>query len=369
MARHDVVIHAPWAASFYDRTRPPTSGGAERQTYLLALALARRGLRVAHVVFPVAEPAIDPAAPVTLIQRPRPDNLGSAAGLPARWREVWEALSAADAQVQVLRGANGMLGAAATWSRRHRRRLVFAAANNSDFTLETFGGRTDPRRLLYAAGLRFADDLVVQTDEQVRLARERFPRAPEPRQVNSFVEPAPETAAPGEAFLWVSRLVDYKRPLLYADLAAALPEARFWMIASRSSSPELAGARDELERRSRELPNLELLPQCPHEELQALIGRAVAMVNTSEFEGMPNTWLEGWARGVPALTLGFDPDERIATHGLGVAAGGSWDGFVAGARRLWEGRADRAGLGPAVRAYVADAHGERVAAAWAEIVS
>jgi glycosyltransferase involved in cell wall biosynthesis len=357
MPRHDVAIYAPWASTYYDAARPVSGGGAERQTFLLAQALARRGLRVAHVVHPVDEPLLDTDAPVTLVETSSPR------------RQLWRALDAADAAAVVLRGANGRLGAAAGWTRRHRRRLVFAAANNSDFTLETLGSRLDPRRVMYVAGLRLADRLVVQTDEQARLARERFPRAAAPAQINSFVAPSPAADQPGEAFLWVSRLVDYKRPLLYAQLAEAIPEARFWMIPSLSEAPAEDEMLAELERRSRDLPNLELLPPRSHDELQELIGRAVAMVNTSEFEGVPNTWLEGWARGVPALSLSFDPDRRIATHGLGVAAEGSWDAFVAGTRRLWEQRADRAGLGPTVRAYVADAHGERVAAAWSEVVS
>ncbi|MEA2126929.1 MAG: hypothetical protein QOI80_3711, partial [Solirubrobacteraceae bacterium] len=221
--------------------------------------------------------------------------------------------------------------------------------------------------VLFRAGLRATDAVVVQSADQVGLARSRFPRL-DPIQINSFVEPAPPSDAPGEAFLWVSRLVDYKRPLLYADLAAAVPEARFWMIAIETLDDAYASTLAELRRRAAALPNLELLDQRAHAELQALIGRAIAMVNTSSFEGMPNTWLEGWARGVPALTLSFDPDGRIAAHALGVAAAGDWEAFVAATRRLWERRADRDGRSGTVRAYVEDAHGTSVAAAWAELV-
>jgi hypothetical protein len=83
---------------------------------------------------------------------------------------------------------------------------------------------------------------------------------------------------------------------------------------------------------------------------------------------MPNTWLEGWARGIPALTLSFDPDGRIAEHDLGVAAGGDWEAFVAGARRLWGARGNRDGHSEALRAYVGSEHGERVGDAWAELI-
>lgn len=367
MPRHDVAIYAPLANLFYDRVERRGSGGAERQTFLLAQALARRGLRVAHIVYECADPVVDPGAPVTLVQRPQPESHGSARDLAAKSLDVWRALDEADARVAVFRGANAVLGIAGAWTRLHRRRLVFAGANNSDFTFQGAAAGTT-RAPLFAAGVRAAHQIVVQSEEQVALARTRFPRAGEPLQINSFVEESRATDAQGEAFLWVSRLVDYKRPLLYADLAEAVPEARFWMIPIQTPDPAHVPLLAELQRRAEHLPNLELLEQRPHAELQDLVGRAAAMVNTSSYEGMPNTWLEGWARGVPALTLGFDPDDRVARHGLGVAAGGDWEAFVAGARRLWAGRADRCGFAETVRGYVRDAHGTQVEAAWAALV-
>jgi glycosyltransferase involved in cell wall biosynthesis len=368
MPEHDVAIYAPLAYLYYDRAAPKGGGGAERQTFLLAHSLARHGLRVAHVVYPVADPVVDPERRITLIERPRPESHGSARDLAEKLADVWKALGEADARVQVLRGANGTLGVAGAWSRLHRRRLVFAGANNSDFTHGPFSSPRDPRARLFAAGIRMTDAVVVQHGEQVELARRRFPRAGEPVQINSFVDEVAPTAEPGEAFLWVSRLVDYKRPLLYADLAAALPQARFWIVPIKTEDPEYATTLDELRRRAAAHPNLEILDQRTHAELQRLVARAVAMVNTSSYEGMPNTWLEGWARGVPALTLSFDPDGRVDANGLGVAAGGDWEAFVAGAERLWEGRANRCGMSDTVRSYVGDAHGAQVAAAWAALI-
>lgn len=365
---HDVAIYSPFANVYYDAAVDREGGGAERQTFLLARALARRGMRVAHVVYPVAEPRIDADAPVTLVQWPQARGAGSARALAARTAEVWQALGEADAAVQVFRGAQGTLGVAGAWSRLHRRRLVFAGANDEDFTGGIFDGPRDPRARLFGLGMRLADAVVVQTADQVGVARDHFPRLKATEQVNSFVNPGPPATDPGEAFLWVSRLADYKRPLLYADLAAAVPEARFWMLPIETAQPWHHETLAELRRRSAGLGNLELLDQRPHAELQQLIGRAVAMVNTSAIEGMPNTWLEGWARGVPAMTLSFDPDERIVRHGLGVSARGSWEDFVGGARDLWKRRADRCGYGPQVRAYVADVHGEQVAERWAALL-
>lgn len=368
MPQHDVVIYMPNAGLFYDGRATVGGGGAERQTWLLAAALARRGLRVAHIVFPVADPVIDPSAPVTLVQRPLPAASGTARQLAAESAQVWKALNRADARLCVFRGATAAVGVGGMWSRARRRRMVFAGANEADFTLVNFHGPRDPRTLLFRSGMHAVNAVVAQSDVQVELARRAFPKLGDVQRLPSFVEARPPAEGPGEAFLWVSRLTEYKRPLLYADLAAAVPEAKFWMIATRSDAAEHAAIQAELERRAAELPNLELLPQRTHAELQDLVGRAVGMVNTSSFEGVPNTWLEGWARGVPALTLSFDPDGRVAENGLGVAAGGDVAAFAEAARSLWARRADRGGFGPVVRAFVADAHGRQVEDGWAALV-
>ena len=60
----------------------------------------------------------------------------------------------------------------------------------------------------------------------------------------------------------------------------------------------------------------------PRGRVLELIDRSRAVVLTSRHEGMPNVFLEAWARGVPVLSLHFDPDGKIAKEGLGLCAEG-----------------------------------------------
>jgi hypothetical protein len=88
--RFDVAIYMPLAAAHYRRSGP-VGGGAELQTVLLARALATRGVRVEHIVYPVEDPA--PAGPSSpsLIER-APDRgdvpvIGGAAEALSIWRQ------------------------------------------------------------------------------------------------------------------------------------------------------------------------------------------------------------------------------------------------------------------------------------------
>ncbi len=85
---------------------------------------------------------------------------------------------------------------------------------------------------------------------------------------------------------------------------------------------------------------------------------------------MPNVFLEAWARGVPVISLEYDPDEQIETRGLGVVAGGSQERLTEAVRSLWRDGDRRTELGRAGREYVREVHSpEAVTARWDEELS
>jgi glycosyltransferase involved in cell wall biosynthesis len=367
---HDVGIYTTSAATagFYDRDRG-RAGGAERQMTLLARVLAERGHRVAHIVYPARDP-VELPYPVDLVYRGRYAGDRAIVGRLLELGQILRALHAADARVTIVRTASPVVGVAALYCRLRRRRLVFSSANVSDFTLERMAGRLD--RSLYGLGVKLADAVVVQSDEQVALVRRAFPGLRRVVRIRSFAERAPAGAGEGRpeppAFLWYGRFVSYKQPLEYLTLARSVPEARFVMIPvpDEASSEELS----ELRSAASEVPNLELREPLPHGELLRLLRSAVAIVNTSALEGMPNAFLEAWAQGVPVLTLQFDPDGVVERQGLGVSAHGSRDRFVEGAHELWRDRDDREELSQRVRAYVDKAHSlDAVGAEWSRVIA
>jgi glycosyltransferase involved in cell wall biosynthesis len=345
----------------------------ERQMLLLARELSRRGLRVAMVVNAVGEREPGAAAGLTLVERgPR----GSARGLrgtASECAQVRRALRDADGSVVVVAGGTPVLGFIAAYCRVRRRKLVFAAASDLDFEVGE-PQKVRRRRGLYRAGVRLSDAVVVLTGHQASLARRAFPRLRHDQllKIPYFAVEANGVAdGPAVEFLWAGRMHDVKRPLLFADLAAELPEAAFGLVGlvPPNPTPAIAAYVERLDEAAAELPNLELVGPLPHEKLQERLAHAVALVNTSTHEGMPNTFLEAWSLGVPVLTLAVDPDGLIEEHDLGVAAGGSWERFVAGARELWAGRADRAALSQRTRRFVHDVHSpEAVGARWQELL-
>lgn len=61
-----------------------------------------------------------------------------------------------------------------------------------------------------------------------------------------------------------------------------------------------------------------------HNETLELIANAKALINTSNFEGFPNIFLEAWANGVPVISLRVNPGDVFYKYDLGICCKGDF---------------------------------------------
>jgi glycosyltransferase involved in cell wall biosynthesis len=361
--RYDVAFYVPWLGPLLAQDHGLSTGGAETQVFLLSRALARRGMNVCLLVFEI--PGVDIPSTVEGVDVVLRPPYKSHQGILGNVRETVKmraALASVQADVIVTRAAGPHVGLIRLFALR--RKFVYSSASPHDFDFVRVAPK--PRdRVLLSFGMRLADEIVVQTEEQVRSCRQRLGRVPV--LIRSLCELPEQDPAEPEAFLWVGRYQAYKRPLEYIELAKAVPEARFWMVMSTATvTRDASQLQRDVEAAAAALPNLELFRNLPRPDLMQLVRRAVAMVSTSEFEGMSNVLLEGWARSVPALVFSYDSDAIVTRHGLGYVAEGSREGLGQAARELWVGRWDRRDLSRRCRDYVEAHHApERIAEQWA----
>ena len=348
----DVVFHVPSVTSLLTGAAFPPAGGAETQAYLVARELARQGVRVALICYGTAGQIAGEIDGIRVIVRPPSQGNRRFIGFLLEVLIILRVTVAVDALVYVQRVASFHTGVVAAAAKLRRRRFVYssAAAHDFDFDLPLLKRARD--RWLYRWAITSADDVVAQTEEQVALCRADLGR--NPVLIRSIAEPARPRGPELRAFLWVGRADSVKRPLEFVSLARTVPEARFRMVLSPSE--RWADATAEVERAARSVPNLEVLGGLARADLGSLMEEAVAIVNTSESEGMPNVLLEGWARGVPALVLHHDPDGVIERHSLGGFAHGSLDCLADDARSMWWSRHQQRDIDERCRGYATERH-------------
>ena len=297
--------------------RHHTVGGESVQQTLLGLALARRGHQVSMVSGDYGQADGAQWQDIGVFKAYRPQ-----AGLPGlrfihpRWTGLWRALARADAELYYTSCAGMQVGLVALFCRRHRRRFVFRAASDADCDPARLLVRFARDRWLYRFGLRRADAILVQSTRQAEAMARNYGLAS--RVAGMLVEPPGAASAIRDIdVLWVANLRRVKRPDRALELADRLPATSFHFVGGPLPGEEVLF--DEVRHAAAARPGVMFHGALPYAEVNALYARARLLLNTSDVEGFPNTYLQAWARGVPVVSV-FDPDGVIEREGLGIAA-------------------------------------------------
>jgi glycosyltransferase involved in cell wall biosynthesis len=105
-------------------------------------------------------------------------------------------------------------------------------------------------------------------------------------------------------FLWVSRCQPVKRPHLFLDLVEAIPGKSFKMVCPR----EDVNLWESVAKRAATLSNLCFIEKVPYHEIQSHYDAARVFVNTSEWEGWPNSFIQAGLGRTALLSLAVNPD-------------------------------------------------------------
>jgi glycosyltransferase involved in cell wall biosynthesis len=302
---------------FYSGVVAGAIGGAEFQQKLLGEALSSRGMGVSFISSDVGQPDLLKADGLTFIK-----SFAPAAGLPGvrfvypRLTKIWKALLTADADVYYVRCAGFLPGVLALFCRMYSRKFIYASASDTDFE----PGREMVRHFrdlrLFRMGFKKASRIVVQSDYQKETLLRNY-------GLNSTVvrnyyqmTSSGQQETERNLILWVATIKGLKRPFRFVELAERFPREQFVMIGGPDSASP--GLYEEVQARCAGIPNLDFLGFLPVEEAERYFDRCKVLVNTSDFEGFPNTFLQAWGRGVPVLSH-VDPDGIINRHRLGYA--------------------------------------------------
>ena len=297
-------------------------GGAEVQQMHIAHGLRDRGHDVSFITYDHGQPdgaEIDGIRVYHAFDRK--------AGLPGmrfwhpRWTGLCAAMRRADAQIYIQRTASSESGQVCRWCRAHGKRFVFSVASDSDVDpkLPWLAGWLE--RSLYRYGLRHADGVVVQTQQQRRMLADAFNRSAvmissckpiAPLDPDRLALPPGPTGRP--AVLWVGRFVRAKRPEWCLAVAARCPQFDFHLV---GGSVEENALSEHLRYRADVLSNVILHGPVPYNDMSRFYQDCHVLLCTSSIEGFPNTFLEAWSHGRPVVGS-VDPDGVVTKFGLGL---------------------------------------------------
>lgn len=334
-------------------------GGAEVQFFLLANTLSGDPACQVSVLTTVdREPGVETCGRIAVYRRRGRGRLDqvSRPGFFMAVRVAWGYLTAfhdmyrqfrrVDADVYLHAGAGVEVGAYALICRLLRRRFLFFIASSADLW-EPYGKVDGPLKWLFPLGIRWANGVVCRTNEQQQRLQKRYGRhgvlirTGHPRSI--------DRSEAKTSILWVGRGVPLKQPEMFLDLAARLPDYPCVMVMTSEAGHEDLGRR--IRQRAQGLSNLQLYERVPFNAMDQHFIRAKVFVNTSTYEGFPNTFVQAAMHGAPVVSWQVDPDKLLSHETIGVCANASFDRLFELVRDLCSTDAARAALGRRAQEY------------------
>jgi len=279
-------------------------GGAEVQQYHIAKGLLEKGYSVSFVTGDFGQKQLEYWKDSPVYQTRRENGrFATIKNLHPNGTSILSALKMASADIYYQRGQSFLTGLVGFHNRMNNCKFFFSVTSLMDTTPPLI--IYPLRRMNYNFSIKSTDLTISQTNEQKGIMAQNF--GLDCKLIKTGL-PAPRSRKKKHDkpyAIWVGRLVDYKRPWLFADLAEALPEHRFVMVGPASSEPSIKKTLGRI----KNIENLDYKGFIPYDDNAELIRRSSVLVNTSIDEGFPNTFIQAWMYGVPTVSHVFDPDD------------------------------------------------------------
>lgn len=310
-----------------DETSTLTSGGAELQVALLAQSLARRGH---DAVVAGGDTGQEDNAVLQGVRIRNAGNFhtGKMPEMIASMPRVFRVLREEKPDWVVVMGWTAWLFVLWLWRPLLGYKLDYICALDTEVNGEY--RRAHPfLGALFEFALRRCDARHAITRDQLAHYRRRGMSAAFYRYL-LVPRPSGEREAKDTDFLWVSRCVAMKRPGLFLDLAEALPDRSFEMICP----PQDRALYESVAARAAKLPNVRFIESVPYGRIQRHYDRARVFVNTSEWEGWPNSFIQAGLGRAALLSLHVNPDGIFESFRPGYFADGDFPALLEAARNM-----------------------------------
>lgn len=329
-------------------------GGAEVQSYLIARELVKRKWEVHFTTRDSGHntPEVEKEEGIIIHKF-------------KRMRNLYSLLRKIDADIYYQMMLNDFTPIAAYLAKRNKKKFVWACSSLDEcckdscrselrsnranwFKKALFWPEAIVKDKLRNYGRSKADRIVVQAEYQRRLIREKLGlesvviKSAHPLPVKSYEKDIPPT------ILSLGGIRREKQFELFIDLARRCQDldGKFVIAGWPIDEKYL----EELLYRMKNITNVKYLGRLGFGEDNEIVGRASILVNTSKYEGFPNTFIQAWMRETPVVSLNVDPDGIIEKNRLGFYSK-TWDRLIEQVRFLIKDKETREKMGENARRY------------------
>lgn len=346
------------AENFYGQL----AGGSEYQHYLIASFLKKRNYDVTMMF-------ADYGAPVHLensfkLARIKKNSFFARVFYPSFFLDafrVYGTLKRIKPDIIWSRAGFAYVGIAALFAKKNNCKMIWHIASESDVKpLPIKWKRTmlfeyiDKKFLEF--GIKKADFILGNAEFQDALLKMRYDRSCDLIVWNFHSLPRRQIRKKNPVEIaWISNFKKLKQPELFINLAREFQDdigVRFIMIGRPGSQRNW---QQNLDAEIQKLKNLEYLGEKSMDEVDKILYGVHILVNTSQYEGFPNSFIQAWMRKVPVVSLAVDPDGLLERKRIGFFSG-SFEKMVRNIRSLIDDEKLREEMGENAQKYAFQTH-------------
>ncbi len=215
--------------------------------------------------------------------------------------------------VVIQRGSGVKTGLIALYCKLFKKKFIYSVASAKDVNGVSERGL---KGKFFKFGIDNADFIVAQNDDHINeLETYKQKKFKNLKVIRSGYEINEIDIKFNESILWVGRAIKLKRPDLFLKLAQKFPNEKFIIICYKRKKD--IDYWKSIYNEAKKIFNLEFIEFVPFHKIANYFKEAKIFINTSTYEGFPNTFIQAFMNKIPVISLNVDPDDIITENKTG----------------------------------------------------
>ena len=332
-----------------------TFGGAEVQVYQIGKHISKNynNIRVSYLVGDLGQKKVEIYDNIKIYKGPA-FTINS-----PKYTQLFEVLKILfclkniNADIYIQRSATAGTGLIAFFCKLFSKKFVYMISHEIDVSGE-FKEKNKLAGYFYEWGLKNADLVVSQSERQKELLEKNYNK--KSVVIKSVYKIGKDISLSDKEYvLWVGRCEKWKAPEKYLQLVKNNQKIKFITIMPKSNDKSYNDYFETVQKKASELKNLIFIKEVSFSEINEYFKKAKIFINTSDYEGFPNTFIQAAKNKVPILSLNVNPDNFLDKYNCGFCIN-DLKKMEEKLIELWYDRSLREKLGENAYKYTKDNH-------------
>jgi len=345
----------PSVYSLFNKNCRQTFGGAEVQVYQIGKYISENynNIKISYLVGDFKQEKIEIYNDIEiykgksfLINDPKLVQLYKAF-------KIFFCLKNIKADIYIQRTATIGTGLVAFFCKLFKKKFIYMISHEIDVSGE-FKRKNKFNGIIYEWGLKNADLIISQSEKQKELLKRNYNK--KSVVIKSVYKIKEDIGFDDKKYvLWVGRCEKWKAPEKYLQLVKNNQDIKFIMIMPKSNSKFYDNSFKIIQKKTSKLKNLTFIEKVSFNEIDKYFKKAKMFINTSDYEGFPNTFIQAAKNKVPILSLNVNPDDFLNNNDCGFCVN-DLEKMEKKIRELWNDKKIRERLGENAYRYAKNNH-------------